>query len=283
MSGWKVWTVVPAVVRVAREQTLEHLAEKDFVVTSHEVSRDGPWRIEIFGHGDRSEVQAEIDANWHWEDLPDRDWVAENQRSFRPFAVGPFWVHPSHVADGRPAGLLPLQIDAGLAFGTGTHATTRGCLEMLATLDPVETVNSVDVGCGSGILAIAMARLWQRPVLGGDNDAEAVAVAAENAGLNGVGALCRFVSAAGLTAPELAAPEPYDLIVANILAGPLIDLSDSFAAALRPGGRVLLSGLLVEQAACVLSGYRHRGFGFERRLDLETGGAWWRTLLLRRS
>jgi ribosomal protein L11 methyltransferase len=108
-------------------------------------------------------------------------------------------------------------------------------------------------------------------------------VAAENAGLNGVGALCRFVSAAGLTAPELAAPEPYDLIVANILAGPLIDLSDSFAAALRPGGRVLLSGLLVEQAACVLSGYRHRGFGFERRLDLETGGAWWRTLLLRRS
>ena len=283
MSGWKVWTVVPAVVRVAREQTLEHLAEKDFVVTSHEVSRDGPWRIEIFGHGDRSEVQAEIDANWHWEDLPDRDWVAENQRSFRPFAVGPFWVHPSHVADGRPAGLLPLQIDAGLAFGTGTHATTRDCLEMLATLDPVETVNSVDVGCGSGILAIAMARLWQRPVLGGDNDAEAVVVAAENAGLNGVGALCRFVSAAGLTAPELAAPEPYDLIVANILAGPLIDLSDSFAAALRPGGRVLLSGLLVEQAACVLSGYRHRGFGFERRLDLETGGAWWRTLLLRRS
>ena len=283
MSGWKVWTVVPAVVRVAREQTLEHLAEKDFVVTSHEVSRDGPWRIEIFGHGDRSEVQAEIDANWHWEDLPDRDWVAENQRSFRPFAVGPFWVHPSHVADGRPAGLLPLQIDAGLAFGTGTHATTRGCLEMLATLDPVETVNSVDVGCGSGILAIAMARLWQRPVLGGDNDAEAVVVAAENAGLNGVGALCRFVSAAGLTAPELAAREPYDLIVANILAGPLIDLSDSFAAALRPGGRVLLSGLLVEQAACVLSGYRHRGFGFERRLDLETGGAWWRTLLLRRS
>ena len=283
MSSWKAWTVVPADDRVAREQALEHLAEKDFVVTSREVSRDGPWRLEIFGHGDRSEVQAAIDADWRWEDLPDKDWVAENQRSFRPFAVGPFWVHPSHDAGGRPAGLLPLQIDAGLAFGTGTHATTRGCLEMLATLDPVETVNSVDVGCGSGILAIAMARLWQRPVLGGDNDAEAVVVAAENAGLNGVGALCRFVSAAGLTAPELAAPEPYDLIVANILAGPLIDLSDSFAAALRPGGRVLLSGLLVEQAACVLSGYRHRGFGFERRLDLETGGAWWRTLLLRRS
>lgn len=283
MSGWKAWTVVPAVDRVAREQTLEHLAEKDFVVTSHEVSRDGPWRIEIFGHSDRSEVQAAIDADWHWEDLPDKDWVAENQRSFRPFTVGPFWVHPSHATDGRPAGLLPLQIDAGLAFGTGTHATTRGCLEILATLDPVETVNSVDVGCGSGILAIAMAKLWQRPVLGGDNDAEAVAVAAENAGLNGVGDLCRFVSAAGLTAPELAAPAPYDLIVANILAGPLVDLAETFAAAVQPKGRVLLSGLLVEQAAFVLSAYARRGFDFELRLDLETGGAWWRTLLLRRN
>ena len=81
-----------------------------------------------------------------------------------------------------PAGLLPIEIDAGMAFGTGTHATTRGCLEMLATLDPAETTNAVDVGCGSGILAIGMAKLWQRPVLGGDNDAEAVEVAIENAG-----------------------------------------------------------------------------------------------------
>ena len=109
--------------------------------------------------------------------------MAENQRSFRPFQVGPFWVHPSHNADGMPAGALPIEIDAGMAFGTGTHATTRGCLELLATLDPAETVNAVDVGCGSGILAIAMAKLWKRPVLGGDNDAQAVEVAIENAEL----------------------------------------------------------------------------------------------------
>src|SRR5207248_1050082 len=82
--------------------------------------------------GDKPRVAAAIDRDWRWEDLPDIDWVAENQRSFRPFAVGPFWVHPSHNSDGMPAGLLPLRIDAGLAFGTGTHATTRGCLEMLA-------------------------------------------------------------------------------------------------------------------------------------------------------
>ena len=283
MSGWKAWTIVPAADRVAREQTLEHLAEKDFVVTSHEISRDGPWRIEIFGDGDRTEVQAAIDVGWRWEDLPDKDWVAENQRSFRPFTVGPFWVHPSHVTDGMPPGLLPLRIDAGLAFGTGTHATTRGCLTMLAALDRAETANAVDVGCGSGILAIAMAKLWRRPVIGGDNDAEAVDVARENAELNGVGELCRFVTAEGLDAPQLVARVPYDLIVANILAGPLIDLSKSFAAAVRPGGRVLLSGLLVEQAADVLAAYARCGFAFERRVDLETGGAWWRTLVLRRS
>jgi ribosomal protein L11 methyltransferase len=119
-------------------------------------------------------------------------------------------------------------------------------------------------------------------VLGGDNDAETVAVARENAGLNGVGDLCRFVHAAGLRAGELEQRAPFDLVVANILARPLADLSDSFATAVRPRGRVLLSGLLVEQAAHILAVYARHGFAFERRIDLETGGAWWRTLLLRR-
>ena len=282
MSIWTAWLEVPAADRASREQALEHLAEKGFVVTSREVSRDGPWRIEIFGEGDRTAVTAAIGAGWHWEELADRDWVAENQRSFQPFAVGPFWVHPSHDAGSMPAGLLPLRIDAGMAFGTGTHATTSGCLKMLATLDRAETANAVDVGCGSGILAIAMAKLWQRPVIGGDNDVEAVEVAQENAGLNGVGDLCRFVHAIGLRNDELQARLPYDLVVANILAGPLIELSDSFSAAIRPGGRALLSGLLLEQAEDILAVYRCRGFGLERHIDLETGGAMWRTLLLRR-
>ncbi len=282
MSGWKAWLDVPASDRVAREQALEPLAELGFVVTSRETSRDGPWRIEIFGEGDRTEVAAAIDPAWRWEDLPDTDWVAENQRSFRPFTVGPFWVHPSHILDGQPARRIPLRIDAGLAFGTGTHATTRGCLELLATLDPAETVKSVDVGCGSGILAIAMAKLWKRPVTGSDNDGQAVDVARENAELNGVGDLCRFIEAAGLEGPDMKVLAPFDLIVANILAGPLVGLSESFAAAVRPKGRVLLSGLLVEQATLLLTEYRRRGFTAERRVDLETGGAWWRTLLLRR-
>lgn len=293
MTVCKASFVVPAAARPAWENALEErLTEAGFVVTSAEISRDGPWRIEIFGEtqdpavaeaiaGGASALSVEL-PSWAWEALPERDWVAENQRSFRPFAVGPFWVHPSHASDGMPAGLLPLRIDAGLAFGTGTHATTRGCLEMLATLDPAETAKAVDVGCGSGILAIAMAKLWRRPVLGGDNDAEAVEVARENAELNGVAPLCRFHTSAGLSAPELASARPYDLVVANILAGPLVDLSESFAAAVRSGGRVLLSGLLVEQAAHILDAYQQQSFAFERRIDLETGGAWWRTLVLRK-
>ena len=282
MSGWKAWRDVPAAEQPAREQALEPLAELGIVVTSHELSRDGPWRIEIFGEGDKAGVAAAIDETWRWEELPDTDWLAENQRSFRPFQVGPFWVHPSHVDKGMPSGLLPLRIDAGLAFGTGTHATTRGCLEMLSTLDPATTVNAVDVGCGSGILAIAMAKLWKRRVLGGDNDPEAVEVARQNAGLNGVPDLCSFTVSVGLQADELARKAPYDLVVANILAGPLVELSDSFAAAVKSGGHVLLSGLLVEQAAHIVVEYGRRGFDFERRIDLETGGAWWRSLVLRR-
>ena len=292
--GAKASFVAPSNQRAAWESALEErLTEAGFVVTSCEVSRDGPWRIAVFGETEDRQVAEAIRAaahalgliepSWNWETLPDIDWVAENQRSFQPFAVGPFWVHPSHDAGTMPAGLLPLRIDAGMAFGTGTHATTSGCLKMLATLNRAETVNAVDVGCGSGILAIAIAKLWQRPVIGGDNDAEAVEVARENAALNGVGDLCRFVHAVGLRHDELRALKPYDLVVANILAGPLMELSDSFSAAIRPGGRALLSGLLLEQADDVLAVYRRWGFVFERHVDLETGGAIWRTLLLRRT
>jgi ribosomal protein L11 methyltransferase len=275
MTSWKASRVVPASQRLASEQALEPLAEQGCVVTSREISRDGPWRVEIFGSGERPS----LDGDWQWEALPDLDWVAENQRSFQPFAVGPFWVHPSHDVGLRPPGAIPLRIDAGLAFGTGTHATTRGCLELLAALPPG---NAVDVGCGSGILAIAMAKLWRRPVIGGDNDGEAVGVAMENARLNDVDDLCRVVEAVGLEHAEIAAQAPFDLVVANILAGPLLGLVDAFAAALTTGGRALLSGLLLEQSDEIVAAYRLRGFAVERYIDLETGGAVWRSLLMRK-
>lgn len=290
----KVGFVAPAAQRAAWEALLEErLGEEGFIVTSCEVSRDGPWRIAVFGEGNAALVEAAIEAAakalgivepaWAWEVLPDIDWVAENQRSFQPFTVGPFWIHPSHVTQGQPAGTIALRIDAGLAFGTGTHATTRGCLELLATLHPQDVVVAVDVGCGSGILAIAMAKLWHCPILASDNDAEAVAVARENAELNEVGPLCHFFHANGLESSEIAAIAPLELIVANILAGPLLGLADSFADAIRPAGRVLLSGLLVEQAADIVAAYERKGFLVERSVDHESGGAWWRTLMLRKS
>jgi ribosomal protein L11 methyltransferase len=219
---------------------------------------------------------------WDVEVLPDTDWVAENQRSFQPFRVGRFWVHPSHATDPMPADAIALRIDAGLAFGTGTHATTRGCLEAIGALDPARIGNPVDVGTGSGILAIAMALAWRRPVLGGDNDPDSITVARENAGLNGVGDLCDFHLSEGLSAPPLARRAPYDLIVANILAGPLVGLAPSFAEAATSRATLILSGLLVEQADEVVAAYRAQGFTLARGIDHEAGGADWRTLVLNR-
>ncbi len=173
----KAGFVVPAGQRAQWETLLEErLSEDGFIVASCEVSRDGPWRIEIFGEGDAAAVEAG-DPGRRRGAGPRPAGLAMGGAARHRLGGGEPAVLPalrrrpllgssSHDGAGLPAGLLPLRIDAGLAFGTGTHATTRGCLEMLATLDPRETANAVDVGCGSGILAIAMAKLWQRPVTG---------------------------------------------------------------------------------------------------------------------
>src|SRR5689334_18754887 len=147
MSVGKASFVSPADQRTAWEGALEErLLEAGLVVSSREMSRDGPWQIDVVGEAAQADVAAAIgdaaralgldEPSWRWEMLPDKDWVAENQRSFQPFTVGPFWVHPSHATESPPDGSLALRIDAGLAFGTGTHATTRGCLDLLSTLDP---------------------------------------------------------------------------------------------------------------------------------------------------
>ena len=273
MSGWKAWRDVPASERLERERALEPLSEAGFVVTSRELSRDGPWRIEIFGHGDKREVERAIDGQWRWETLPAIDWVAENQRSFVPFAVGPFWVHPSHAADGMPAGLLPIEIDAGLAFGTGQHATTAGCL---AALDRLESAgkhfaNVADIGTGTGLLAFAALALWpEAKCIATDIDPVAVDVARDNAAINrlklghAAGELL-LTQADGMDSPMLAARAPFDLVIANILAGPLIELAPDFARAIAPGGTVVLAGLLDTQADGVIGAYAAQGLALEDR------------------
>lgn len=302
MPAWTISMIVPAAALPAFDGVLsDALIEHGLVVSSVETGRDGPWRCAVVGECEsgsgpdadaRGRVIEAIGAaalgagigtpDWHLEVLPETDWVAENQRSFQPFRVGRFWVHPSHAADTIPPDAIPLRIDAGLAFGTGTHATTRGCLEAIDGLDPARALNPVDVGTGSGILAIAMAKLWRRGIRAGDNDAEAIDVARENAGLNGVPDLCALHVSEGVGAGPLADGGPYDLLVANILAGPLVALAASFAAATAERATIVLSGLLREQADEVIAAYVVHGFVVERTIDHETGGADWRTLVMRR-
>ena len=216
-----------------------------------------------------------LDVAW----LAGRDWLAENRRAFPPVEAGRYFIHGSHFRGSVPMGRIGLQLDAATAFGTGEHASTRGCLLALDGLAGRRRFrNALDLGCGSGILAIAMAKTWGRPVIAADVDAEAVRVAARNAKRNGVGALLKAVSSDGYRAPALRRPAPYDLIVANILAGPLVRLAAGLERHLARRGVAVLAGLLEDEAGGVLSAHRRHGLRLARRIVLDG----WTTLVLRR-
>jgi ribosomal protein L11 methyltransferase len=214
------------------------------------------------------------------EPLPERDWVAESQRNLPPQTAGRFWVHGSHVREAPPAGLIPLLVEASIAFGTGRHETTQGCLTALTDLADGGTAvrNALDLGCGSGVLAMAIAKLWPAArVLAADNDAPSVGVTRENAELNAVPRIVALESE-GYAAPALRAAAPFDLIAANILAAPLIQLAPELARHLAPGGRAILSGLLTTQAAEVIQAHEAQGL----TLVAARGHGEWDTLLLRK-
>jgi ribosomal protein L11 methyltransferase len=209
--------------------------------------------------------------------LPERDWVAETQRNFAPVRAGRFAVRASH-AEAVPGAALSLTIDAGPAFGTGHHESTAGCLLALDRLARRRWFRRpLDLGTGTGVLAIAMAMQWRVPVLAGDIDPVAARIARENARTNGVGPLVRAVSANGLEHREIAGRAPFDLICANILAPPLRRLAVPISQALAPRGHIVLSGLLVRQEAGVLAAYRIAGRVLESRIRLGV----WSTLVLR--
>lgn len=211
--------------------------------------------------------------------LPEIDWVAENRKSFRAIHAGRFFVHQEDSAEVPPPGAVELLVNAGTAFGTGTHATTRGCLLALdALLKRGRARRAVDVGCGTGILAMALAKARPGPVAAGDIDPEAVRVARENARINGVHMRVRPVTAPGVEHRVLRRGAPYDLVLANILARPLTRMAPSLARVTARGGRVVLSGLLVEQEPQVLAAYRAQGLRLERKWRIDG----WSTLLLRR-
>jgi len=201
------------------------------------------------------------------ESLEETDWVTMSQAGLQPIRAGRFYVHtPTHRGT-VAAGAVPFEIDASLAFGTGQHATTSGCLH---ALDLLETAgqrfhNIADIGTGTGLLAFAAIALWpEARCIATDIDPVAVEVGRDNAAINhvkvghGAGEVLLAV-ANGMDSPLLAARAPFDLIIANILAGPLVELAPSFAAALAPGGTVVLAGLLDTQAEAVVAAYDAEG------------------------
>ena len=208
-----------------------------------------------------------------------RDWIAESLAGLKPVAAGRFTVHGEHDRAAVRLNRIGIEIEAALAFGTGHHGTTRGCLLALDGILKVHRPNHVlDVGTGTGVLAIATAKALRRGVLATDIDPEAVSIARENARLNGVAPLVECLHAAGLTARRIQAREPFDLVFANILLPPLKRLAQPLARLLAPNARVILSGLLATQESAALAVYRAQGLMLERRIPLDE----WVTLVLRR-
>ncbi|MCQ8873522.1 50S ribosomal protein L11 methyltransferase [Mesorhizobium sp. LMG17149] len=204
------------------------------------------------------------------EALPDIDWVAHSLEELKPVRAGRFFVHGAHDRRKRHSGELAIEIEAGLAFGTGHHGTTAGCLEMLERVVRREHPrNALDLGTGSAVLAIAVAKLAHIPVLATDIDPVAVRVAAANARLNHVKALVETVTAPGFHHPVFGKRAPFDLIVANILARPLMRLAPQMAGHIALGGSIVLSGILERQRDAVISAYAGQNFRHVRTLHRE--------------
>ncbi|MGN6691077.1 MAG: 50S ribosomal protein L11 methyltransferase [Sphingopyxis sp.] len=218
------------------------------------------------------------------EELVEQDWVTLSQQGLEPVQAGRFFVHTSSYADRVPAGTVPFLIDASQAFGTGGHDTTAGCLAMLDRLARAGASprNIADIGTGTGLLAFAAMHLWPRArTIASDIDPASIIVTRDNAAINGValgrgGGRLALAVAPGTDHPAIRHRAPYDLVIANILAGPLITLAPDIASTTAPGGHAILAGLIARQMEPVLAAYRAQGF----RLAARGGSAEWPCLLL---
>ncbi len=208
---------------------------------------------------------------------PDFDWVSKSLEGLKPVAAGGFYVFGSHDKDTVPPGVTPLHIDAAQAFGTGHHETTTGCLIAIdRILKRKKPRYLIDVGTGTGVLAIALAKRLRRPVIASDIDPVSVDITKENAQLNGVANDIIAVEATGLENRLISDNSPYDLIVANILAGPLAQLAPAIGRAAMPGATIILSGILTHQAARVIAAYGQQGMILKERITRKE----WATLIL---
>lgn len=212
-------------------------------------------------------------------ELPETDWVAHVKRELAPVEAGRFFVYGAHDSDKLPSDKIGLRIEAAMAFGTGHHGTTLGCLSALDHLATRGIVarNVADIGCGTAVLAMAAAKIWPNPVIASDIDEVAVDVARANVRANGVEERVHVIEAAGFDHPDLNAAAPFDLVFANILMGPLISLAPDMGRMVAQGGRAILSGILNPQADDVVAAYRARGFDVSNRAEFGD----WTTLTLK--
>ncbi len=206
-----------------------------------------------------------------------KDWVKATLEQLVPVRAGRFVVHGRHDRERVPPNKLGIEIEAALAFGTGHHGTTRGCLLLLdEVLKAYRPRRVLDLGTGTGVLAIAAAKALHGRVLASDIDPLSVRVAAENAWLNGTGDLVETIGATGFSAPQFKQRGPFDLVLANILANPLRQMATPMSRHLAPGALVILSGLLPHQAGAVIAAYRARGLVLKRHIRIEG----WSSLLM---
>lgn len=281
--SWKLVVHAPKAVVQSALAAHEAIEEWDaeIVLAGSEVSEDRPdeWVLEAYLAHRPTAAERRAIANLFAdppkltaEQIPEADWVTETQKRVAPIRSGRFHVHtPDHPVD---PSAIDLVIPAAQAFGTGQHATTAGCLAVLEAIKRSGAVvrNLADIGTGTGLLAFAALRLWPRArAIAGDIDTVCESVVVENALLNAVPLGTRageltMVVAEGLDHPLLAGRAPYDLLIANILAGPLIELAGDFADVVTPRGHLLLAGLLETQEPWVRAAYRTAGFRLAARL-----------------
>ncbi|MGW5957970.1 50S ribosomal protein L11 methyltransferase [Methylorubrum thiocyanatum] len=257
-------------------------------VAAFEVEETGAWRLEAYFSEEpdaemirdliRPVVGAQADEA-AFETIDQQDWVRASLEGLKPVRAGRFLVHGSHDRDQVRANDLAIEIEAALAFGTGHHGTTLGCLRALvAELKQRRPARILDVGTGTGILGFAAAKALHTPVVAGDLDPEAVTTARGNARLNGLGPYMRLYTAPGVRHALADRSRRFDVVFANILARPLKRLAPTLTAVVADDGVLILSGLIERDVPGVLSTYRHRGFHLARSGVIEG----WATLLLRR-
>jgi len=245
----------------------EVFGEEDFAIGTTEIDeKKDIWEASVYMMAEeeadvRTRIEAALkdafpDAALSREVIPDVDWVTKSLEGLKPVRAGRFLVHGSHDRDKVRMGDIAIEIDAGQAFGTGHHGTTAGCLEVIDRVLRARTVrNALDLGTGSGVLAIAVRKLRNIPVLATDIDPIAVRVAAENVRRNGITSGISTVTAPGFHSTAFSEHGPFDLIIANILARPLIKMAPQLVTHLAPGGSVILSGILASQRWKVLAAY----------------------------